>query len=57
MVRRKVKRDPDAPKKPLSAFFIYLKKRRMDIAAKDAQALKNVTELTAKIGKEWNGMT
>lgn len=55
---KKTKRakDPNAPKKPLSPFFIFLKKRRMEMAG-DEQLTKNVTNFTKNAGVEWNALT
>lgn len=49
-------KDPNTPKKPLSPFFIFLKKRRMEMAG-DEQLTKNVTNFTKNAGVEWNALT
>lgn len=52
---RRVK-DPNAPKKPLSAFFIYLKKRRMEETGTPDTKV-NITDFSSRIGREWNTMS
>lgn len=54
--QKKRTKDPNAPKKPLTPFFIFLKKRRMELAGSET-LLKNVTGFTTMIGKEWNEMS
>ena len=49
-------KNPDAPKKPLTPFFIFLKKRRMELAGSE-ELKQNVTSFTSMIGNEWNSMT
>ena len=51
--KKRQNKDPNAPKKPLTPFFIYLKKRRMDEVANEDYK-KNITEFTSLIGREWN---
>ena len=48
-------KDEDAPKKPLTPFFIYMKKRRIDI--KKNGAFKDVSGFAKMVGQEWNDMT
>jgi len=54
--KKKLTKDPNTPKKPLTAFFIYLKKRRMELANSD-QVKGNVVNFASEIGKEWSEMS
>lgn len=53
---RKKIRDPNAPKKPLTPFFIFLKKRRMELAGSEVMK-QSVTNFTTQIANEWNAMS
>ena len=50
--KQKQKKDPNAPKKPLTSFMIYLKKRRLELAGSDLMK-QGVHIFTAEMGKEW----
>jgi len=55
----KAKKDPAAPKKGLSAYFMYAKVHREEIKARIAKTKKTgqvtkVTEVMKTIAKEWN---
>lgn len=51
----KKEKDPSAPKKPLTSFFVFLKYRRPEI--KQANPNFSVTEITKLLGAEWKKMT
>lgn len=53
--KQKAEKDPNAPKKPLTAFMLYTNKRRPEIMAKTPGT--KITEISAAIGKEWTNMT
>ena len=57
--KKKVQRDPNAPKKPLTPFFIYLHQKRMEAQAVDPNIGKgkDFTAFTARMGQEWNKLT
>ena len=45
----KKKKDPDAPKRPPTAFFIFAQAKRPEVAAE----CKSVTEVSKKLGEMW----
>lgn len=51
----KAEKDPNAPKKPLTAFMLYTNIRRPDIMKKNV-GLK-ITEVSSLIGNEWKKLT
>lgn len=51
----KAEKDPNAPKKPLTAFMLYTNKRRPEVM-KQNPGLK-ITEISTIIGKEWKELT
>lgn len=53
--KQKAEKDPNAPKKPLSAFMLYTNNRRPEIMKKSS-GLK-ITEVSSMIGKEWKELT
>jgi hypothetical protein len=48
-------KDKNAPKRPLSAFFCYLKSRR-DVLKKEQSSLSN-TEIISKMSAEWKNLS
>mmetsp|Transcript_30659 Transcript_30659/g.37442 ORF Transcript_30659/g.37442 Transcript_30659/m.37442 type:complete len:536 (-) Transcript_30659:135-1742(-) len=54
-VGKKVKKDPSAPKRPMSAFLHYAKSKRQTVK-KDHPGLTN-SEISKLLGKMWKGMT
>lgn len=53
--KKKADKDPNAPKKPLTAFMLFTNKRRPEIMVK-TPGLK-ITEISTVIGKEWKELT
>lgn len=51
----KTKKDPDAPKRPPTAFFLYAQTRRD--AIKRAHKGVAVTEIAKKLGQEWRSLS
>jgi hypothetical protein len=49
--KKKVKKDPEAPKKAKSAYLFFCDEKRADITAKNAG--KGPTEITKILGEEW----
>ena len=49
------KKDPDAPKRPPTAFFLYAQTRRD--AIKRAHKGAGVTEIARELGKEWRSLS
>jgi HMG (high mobility group) box/HMG-box domain len=52
--RSKKLKDPNAPKKPLSAYFLYCADRRPEI--KEEEPDLKVTEVSKKLGLEWKAL-
>ena len=50
--KAKSTKDPLAPKRPLTAFFLFAKAKRAKVS-KDSPTLKN-KEVTAELGRMWN---
>ena len=48
------KKDPDAPKRPPTAFFLFAKDRRPQIKAEQPEA--KVTDVAKILGEEWRGL-
>lgn len=53
--RKKKKRDPNRPKKPMQAFFMYSRDNK-DEMKKEYPDLKH-TEIMKKLGEVWNGLS
>jgi hypothetical protein len=53
--KKKLKKDPNAPKKSMTSFMLFLKDRRPNILKKDP-SLK-VPEVTKRAGAEWNNLS
>ncbi|XP_015794878.1 non-histone chromosomal protein 6-like [Tetranychus urticae] len=53
-VHHKVKKDPNAPKRPLSAFFWFSKEFRSKIKSEISDG--GVTEVAKELGKRWAKM-
>ena len=53
--KKKTKKDPDAPKRPQSAYFIWLNENREKI--KEEQPGISITELSKVAGEKWREMT
>lgn len=53
--KARAEKDPNAPKKPLTAFMLYTNKRRPEVMKNNA-GLK-ITEISTIIGKEWKELT
>lgn len=53
--KKRVKRDKDAPKKPMAPFFCYQAKRRPQLKT-EQPSLKN-TEIIKVMAEEWNLLT
>lgn len=49
------KKDPDAPKRPPTAFFLYAQTRRT--AIKQAHKDATVTDIAKKLGEEWRSLS
>jgi hypothetical protein len=52
--KRRKKKDPNAPKKPLSAYFLYADTRRA--AIREANPELKVSEIAKQIGAEWKNL-
>ena len=52
---KKNKKDKDAPKKAISAYFFYIKERR-DSITKELPNLNN-KEIVKKMSEEWNNLS
>ena len=52
---KKNKKDKDAPKKAISAYFFYIKERRESIT-KEQPSLNN-KEIVKKMSEEWNALS
>ena len=48
------KKDPNAPKRPPTAFFLYAKTRRP--AIKEAQPDMNIVDIAKILGEEWRNL-
>lgn len=46
----KKKKDPNAPKRPLSAYFMYMKEERATVVAENPDM--KLTEISTEIGKD-----
>ena len=53
--KKKAKKDKDAPKRPLSAYFFYIQERR-EALKKEKPNLEN-KELIKTMGEEWNKLS
>ncbi len=53
--QKRSKKDKDAPKRPLSAYFFYIQERR-EALKKEKPDLDN-KELIRTMGEEWNKLT
>ena len=53
--KKKAKKDPNAPKKPLSAYMLWLQETRPSLKKKYPSA--SLTELTKKAGEVWKSIT
>ena len=53
--KQKAEKDPNAPKKPLTAFMLYTNARRPDVTKKSPGV--KITEISSLIGNEWNDLT
>ena len=53
--KRREKKDKDAPKKAISAYFFYIKERR-DSITKEQPNLTN-KEIVKKMSEEWNSLS
>ena len=53
--KKKAKKDPNAPKKPLSAYMLWLQEMRPTLKKKYPSA--SITELSKKAGEHWKGIT
>lgn len=53
--KAKAEKDPNAPKKPLTAFMLYTNNRRPEIKKKFSDL--KITEISTMIGKEWKDLT
>eukprot|EP00056_Hartaetosiga_gracilis_P011540 m.175620 g.175620 ORF g.175620 m.175620 type:complete len:228 (+) comp13518_c3_seq13:714-1397(+) len=53
--RRRKKKDPNAPKKPRSAYFIFAGDRREDIKSQNPDM--RVAEIAKKTGAEWRNLS
>ena len=53
--KKKAKKDKDAPKRPLSAYFFYIQERR-ETLKKEKPNLEN-KELIKTMGEEWNKLS
>ncbi|EGD82590.1 hypothetical protein PTSG_03243 [Salpingoeca rosetta] len=53
--RRKKKKDPNAPKKPKSAYFVFAETRRDALRAQYPE--DRVSDTAKRTGEEWRGMT
>lgn len=53
--KKKAKKDPNAPKKPLSAYMLWLQETRPSLKKKYPGA--SITELSKKAGEAWKGVT
>lgn len=53
--KKKAKKDPNAPKKPLGAFFIFAGKMRSSIKAENPDF--SVTDIGRELGVRWKGLS
>ena len=53
--KKQTKKDPDAPKRPPTAFFLFASTRRN--AIKRAHKGAGVTEIARELGKEWRSLS
>ncbi len=53
--QKRAKKDKDAPKRPLSAYFFYIQERR-EALKKEKPSLDN-KELIRTMGEEWNKLS
>ena len=51
----KKKKDPNAPKAPSNAYFIYVREKREEFKAKHPDA--KTTEITSGLAQQWKAMT
>ena len=52
---QKAKKDPDAPKRPSSAYFIWMNEQRQSIKAANPEF--SVTDISKKAGEMWSTLT
>jgi hypothetical protein len=52
--KKKQKKDPDAPKRPVNAYMLYLNKRRLELKEADPDSVAPVQK---KITEEWHAMS
>ena len=51
---KKTKKDPNAPKNPMNAYFFYVKENRESYKAKHSDL--KMTEITKALGSQWKEM-
>jgi structure-specific recognition protein 1 len=51
----KKKKDPNAPKNPMNAYFFYVKENRESYKAKHSDL--KMTEITKALGQQWKEMS
>ena len=50
----KPKKDPNAPKRPLTAYFFFINENRAKV--KEANPDLKLTQISTELGKRWQGM-
>lgn len=51
------KKDPNAPKKPLSAYFLFSKEYRPKILEEHPELASKVSEVAKELGKKWKTLS
>lgn len=54
--KKRAKKDPNAPKRPLSAYMFFARDKREEIIGKKPELKANVAEVGRQIGAAWNSM-
>lgn len=54
--KKRAKKDPNAPKRPLSAYMFFAKRKREEIVQRHPELKANVAEVGKMIGAAWNQM-
>lgn len=52
--KKRAKKDPNAPKKPLSSFMLFSKDKRAEILKKQPSLKSDIGKVGKMIGEEWS---
>lgn len=55
--KRKTKKDPNAPKRPLSAFIFFSKEKREEIIKKNPELKSKLAEVGKMVGEAWGKLS